>query len=206
MSPVEAQTRIAALRAEVAYHDERYYRRAQPEITDFEYDRLKRQLADLEAEYPQTTDAVENASPANQVGDDRTEGFSTYRHRERMMSLDNTYSPEELHDFHERLVRLLGREQLSYVVEPKIDGLAVSLTYEKGKLVRAVTRGNGIEGDDITANARTIHSLPRELKALPEAPIPDVIEIRGEVYLTLAEFQRINKQKHVNEFELYSLE
>ena len=160
MTPVEAQTRIAALRAEVAHHDELYYRRAQPEITDFEYDRLKRGLADLEAQFPQSPDDAETVSPTAQVGDDRTEGFVTYRHRERMMSLDNTYSPEELHAFHDRLIKLLGREQLGYVVEPKIDGLAVSLTYKKGQLVRAATRGNGIEGDDITTNARTIHSLP----------------------------------------------
>jgi DNA ligase (NAD+) len=204
MTPVEAQTRIAALRAEVAHHDELYYRRAQPEITDFEYDQLKRKLANLEAEFPRSGVSAGNVSPTDQVGDDRTEGFATYRHRERMMSLDNTYSPEELHDFHERLVRLLGRDQLAYVVEPKIDGLAVSLTYEKGKLVRAVTRGNGVEGDDITANARTIHSLPRELKTAPDAPIPDVIEIRGEVFLTLAEFQRINKLREEAGEPLYA--
>ena len=204
MTPAEAQTRIAALRAEVAHHDELYYRHAQSELTDFEYDRLKRELADLESEFPQTTNGTEVVSPITQVGDDRTEGFVTYRHRERMMSLDNTYSPEELHEFHERLVKLLGRDQLGYVVEPKIDGLAVSLTYENGKLVRAVTRGNGIEGDDITANARTIHSLPRELKSSPDAPVPDVIEIRGEVYLTLAEFQRINKQREEAGEPLYA--
>ena len=204
MTPVEAQTRIAALRAEVAHHDELYYRHAQSELTDYEYDRLKRELADLEVEFPQTVGMVQAVSPTAQVGDDRTEGFVTYRHRERMMSLDNTYSPEELRAFHERLIKLLGRDQLGYVVEPKIDGLAVSLTYEKGKLVRAVTRGNGVEGDDITANARTIHSLPRELKAAPDAPIPDVIEIRGEVYLTLAEFQRINKQREEAGEALYA--
>lgn len=204
MTPAEAQTRIAALRAEVAHHDALYYRRAQPEITDFEYDQLKRELADLETEFPQAGDAGENRSPTQQVGDDRTEGFATYRHRERMMSLDNTYSSEELNGFHERLVRLIGRDQLAYVVEPKIDGLAVSLTYEKGKLVRAVTRGNGIEGDDITANVYTIHSLPRELKAVPDVSIPDVIEIRGEVFLTLAEFQRINKLREEAGEPLYA--
>jgi len=204
MNSVEAQTRIAALRAEVAHHDELYYRRAQPEITDFEYDQLKRRLADLEAAYPQLGDVAGIVSPTAQVGDDRTEGFATYRHRERMMSLDNTYSQEELREFHERLVKLLGRDTLAYVVEPKIDGLAVSLTYEKGKLVRAVTRGNGVEGDDITANARTIHSLPLELKSSPEAPVPDVIEIRGEVFLTLVEFQRINQLREEAGEPLYA--
>ena len=203
MTSAEAQTRIAALRAEIAHHDELYYRRAQPEISDFEYDRLKRQLADLETEFTQTG-ATQAASPTAQVGDDRTEGFVTYRHRERMMSLDNTYSREELHEFHERLVRLLGREQLAYVVEPKIDGLAVSVTYEKGRLTRAVTRGNGVEGDDITANARTIRTLPTELKIASGAPIPGVIEIRGEIFLTNAEFQRINKLREESGEPLYA--
>jgi DNA ligase (NAD+) len=204
MTPAEAQTRIIALRSEVAHHDELYYRHAQPEITDFNYDRLKRELADLETAFSPTAELAGGVSPTTQVGDDRTEGFATYRHRERMMSLDNTYSSEELHEFDERLVKLLGRDQLGYVVEPKIDGLAVSLTYEKGKLVRAVTRGNGVEGDDITANARTIHSLPRQLKTSSAAPIPDVIEIRGEVYLTLVEFQRINKLREEAGEPLYA--
>ncbi len=122
-----------------------------------------------------------------------------------MQSLDNTYSEAELREFHARLVRLLGREDLAYVVEPKIDGLAVSLTYEKGRFVRAVTRGNGVEGDDVTANARTIHSLPRELQNGPKGgPIPDFIEIRGEIYLTLAEFQRINAEREEEGLELYA--
>ena len=204
MTPADAQTRIAALRAEIAHHDELYYRRAQPEITDFEYDRLKRELSDLEAEFAPASDLFDGISPTTQVGDDRTEGFVTYRHRERMMSLDNTYSPEELREFHERLGRLIGRDQLSYVVEPKIDGLAVSLTYVKGRLVRAVTRGNGIEGDDITANARTIHTLPPKLRASADTPVPDVIEIRGEIFLTLAEFRRINQQREEAGEPLYA--
>ena len=112
-----------------------------------------------------------------------------------MQSLDNTYSEEEYRAFHQRLVKLFGRDELAYVVEPKVDGLAVSVTYEKGKLVRAVTRGNGEEGDDITVNARTIYSLPAELKTSKKHPAPDVIEIRGEIYLTTAEFQRINQER-----------
>lgn len=200
MTSTDVQARMAALRAAIAHHDELYYRQAQPEITDLEYDRMKRELADLESQFPTF---VSPASPTLQVGDDRTEGFATYRHRERMMSLDNTYSEAELREFHERLKRLLGREELGYVIEPKIDGLAVSLTFEKGKFVRAVTRGNGIEGDDITANARTIHSLPKTLK-LDGAVVPDVIEIRGEVYLTLAEFKRINQQREEAGEPLYA--
>jgi DNA ligase (NAD+) len=199
MTPAEARQSIAELRAQVARHDELYYRQAKPEITDFAYDRLKRELADLEAQFPQFKAAD---SPTARVGDDRLAGFAAYRHRQPMQSLDNTYSEEELRAFHQRLVKLFGREDLVYVVEPKIDGIAVSLTYEKGALVRAATRGSGFEGDDITANARTIRTLPRELKGpKPKGAnarwtaAPDVIEIRGEIYMTLAEFERINRER-----------
>jgi DNA ligase (NAD+) len=192
MTPAEAQKRIAELRAEVSRHAELYYRQAKPEIADRDYDKLERDLADLEAQFPQF--AAKDSQTAK-VGDDRLEGFSTYRHRQPMQSLDNTYSEAEYREFHQRLVKLFERENLAYVVEPKIDGLAVSVTYEKGKLVRAVTRGNGEEGDDITVNARTIYSLPAELKVARQHPAPDVIEIRGEIYLTTAEFQRINQER-----------
>jgi DNA ligase (NAD+) len=204
MDSATVQQRIADRRALVARHDELYYRRAKPEITDQEYDRLKRELADLEAKYPEAARAAGAASPTASVGDDRAEGFQTYRHRQAMQSLDNTYSEAELREFHGRLVRLLGREDLGYAVEPKIDGLAVSLTYEKGRFVRAVTRGNGVEGDDVTANALTIHSLPRELKKSKAMPFPDVVEVRGEVFLTLAEFQRINLGREEAALEPYA--
>ena len=192
MTSAEARQRIADLRAHVARHDELYYRQAKPEVTDFEYDRLKRELADLEAQFPQFKAAD---SPTTRVGDDRLEGFATYRHRQPLQSLDNTYSEADLRAFHQRLVKLFSREDLAYVVEPKIDGIAVSLTYEKGAFVRAVTRGSGFEGDDITANAKTIHTLPPKLKAARGARLPDVIEIRGEIYMTLAEFERINRER-----------
>lgn len=201
MNPAEAQSRIDALRSEIARHDELYYRQAQPEITDFDYDRLKRELADLEAQFPQFSSAE---SPTDKVGDDRLDGFVTYRHRQPMQSLDNTYSEQELRAFHQRLVKLFGRDELAYLVEPKIDGLAVSVTYERGQLVRAVTRGNGVEGDDITTNVRTIYSLPAKLTAVPGMPLPVVIEIRGEVFLTLAEFQRINREREEAGEALYA--
>ncbi len=121
-----------------------------------------------------------------------------------MQSLDNTYSESELREFHARLGRLLGREELDYVVEPKIDGLAVSLTYEGGRFVRAVTRGNGIEGDDVTANALTIAALPRELRRIPGEEPPAAIEVRGEIYLTLQEFQRINREREEEGQEPYA--
>jgi DNA ligase (NAD+) len=203
MKPAEAQKRIAELRAQVARHDELYYRQAAPEISDFDYDRLKRDLADLEAKFPDVAKAA-GESPTARVGDDRLEGFATYRHRQPMQSLDNTYSEGELREFHQRLVKIFGREDLAYVIEPKIDGLAVSVTYEEGNLVRAVTRGNGIEGDDVTANARTIRSLPSALKAGKKHPAPKIVEIRGEIYLTLAEFARINREREEAGEALYA--
>lgn len=201
MNPAAAQKRIAQLRAEVARHDELYYRRAQPEIGDRDYDRLKTELAELENQFPEFAEAL---SPTERIGDDRLAGFATYRHRQPMQSLDNTYSEEELRAFHARLVKLFGKEDLAYVVEPKIDGLAVSVTYEKGKLTRAVTRGNGEEGDDITANAKTIRTLPPELKAVRGQAFPDVIEIRGEIYFSTAEFQRINAEREEAGEALYA--
>jgi DNA ligase (NAD+) len=201
MTPVEAQQRIATLRAEVARHDERYYRQARPEISDFEYDALKRELADLEARFPQF---AASDSPTQQVGDDRVQGFREVAHRQKMLSLDNTYSEEEVRAFHARLVRLLGTEDLSYTVEPKIDGVAVSLTYERGRFVRAVTRGTGEKGDDITANALTIAGLPRELRAVPGTVMPESVEIRGEIYLTAAEFARLNAERAAAGEELYA--
>ena len=185
--PSDSTQRIATLRAELARHDELYYRQARPELSDYDYDRLKRELADLEAAQPELS---LGDSPTRRVGDDRSEGFARVRHRQAMVTLDNTYDEAELHEFDARLVKLLGEPTLSYVVEPKIDGLAVSLTYENGQLVRAVTRGDGEEGDDVTANVRTIRGLPHALSSLPW---PDVVEIRGEVYLRWSEFERINR-------------
>ncbi len=201
MTPTEAEDRMMELRAEVARHDELYYRQAEPEISDREYDRLKQELADLEAEYPLFAMA---SSPTQKVGDDRSEGFQSHVHRERMMSLDNTYSDDEMREFHARLRRELERDEFSLVIEPKIDGLAVSVTYEKGQLVRAVTRGNGVEGDDITTNVRTIRTLPTTLREGDGAPIPDVMEIRGEIYLTTEEFQRINAEREEAGQPLYA--
>jgi DNA ligase (NAD+) len=187
MDSAEAKKQMAHLRAQVARHDELYYRRATPEIGDFDYDRLKRELAELEAQYPQ---AATGGSVTQRVGDDRTEGFARVKHRQAMTTLDNTYDAAELREFHARLAKALGTEDLAYTVEPKIDGVAVSLTYEHGRLTRAVTRGDGEEGDDVTANARTIRSLPHALRG---QPVPALIEIRGEVYLGDEEFRRINQ-------------
>ena len=197
MTPAQAQQRIADLRVQLARADELYYKRAKPEISDFEYDEAKRELADLEGKFPQFASAD---SPTQRVGDDRVQGFQEVAHRQKMLSLDNTYNEAELRAFHARLAKLLGADDLGYTVEPKIDGLAVSLTYEDGQFVRAVTRGKGDRGDDETANVRTIHSLPRQLRGAA----PRLVEIRGEIYLTAAEFERINAERAAAGEELYA--
>lgn len=187
MDNAEARRRIEELRGQIARHDELYYREGRNEISDQDYDALKRELAELEVAFPEL---ASEASPSQRVGDDRTEGFVKVRHRERMMSLDNTYSEDELREFDARLQRLFSEATFTYVIEPKIDGVAVSLTYERGRLVQAVTRGNGVEGDDITANIREgIPALPHQLAG---GDWPERVEIRGEIYMTLEEFQRIN--------------
>ncbi|HEY0946787.1 MAG TPA: NAD-dependent DNA ligase LigA [Opitutaceae bacterium] len=194
-SAAQAQTRATALRQEIARHDELYFRRAAPEISDAEYDRLKQELRRLEAAFPELADDASSAA----VGDDRTGAFPTQRHREPMLSLDKAYSADELRAFHERLVKSLGGETPAYVIEPKFDGLAISVTYEHGRLIRAVTRGNGVEGDDVTANVRTIVGLPHQLR--PQASggtpgaMPALIELRGEIYVSFAEFSRINAER-----------
>ena len=196
MTPVEARQRCETLRREIAQSDALYFKQATPEISDFAYDQLKRELADLEAAFPQLS---ESGGPRSPVGDDRTGIFPVCFHREPMLGLDKTYSESDLRAFLGRLGRQIGREDFPVVVEPKIDGFAVSVTYEHGQLVRVVTRGNGAEGDDITANALTIRSLPRELRLMTAGgapnPMPELIELRGEIYMTWAEFERINRAR-----------
>lgn len=196
LAPDAARRRIGALRAEIAHHDVLYFQQAEPEISDFAYDQLKRELGELEKAFPEAGGNFPDAAP---VGDDRSGLFPTWRHRERMLSLEKTYAEAELRAFTAGLARQLGRTDLTYVVEPKIDGLAVSAIYEKGRFARAVTRGNGVEGDDITPNALKIRSLPRALSPIaPDGtpnPIPDLIELRGEIYVTFAEFERLNRER-----------
>lgn len=177
------------LREEIRRHEHLYRVESAPEISDQAFDRMVKELERLEAEYPLF---AASASPTRVVGDDRQQGFQTVRHREAMQSLDNTYNSAELREFDNRLRRMLGRERVTYLVEPKIDGLAISLTYENGRLTRAVTRGNGQEGDDVTENARTIRGLPSRLGG---GGHPALVEIRGEVFMTIAEFDRINAER-----------
>jgi DNA ligase (NAD+) len=192
----DPQKEIAKLRAQITEHDRLYYKDAQPAIDDQAYDRLKARLAELESAHPEF-DFGE--SPTQSVGDDRIEAFESYRHRKPMLSLDNTYSSEELIEFGQRLNKRFPDQSLTYLVEPKIAGVAVSLTYENGALVRAVSRGNGVEGDDITQNVRPIKGLPVSI-----ADAPAVLEVRGEIYMRHEEFERINLAREAEGQPLYA--
>ncbi|HOF89666.1 MAG TPA: NAD-dependent DNA ligase LigA, partial [Armatimonadota bacterium] len=186
-----AATRAERLRAEIERHNYRYYVLDAPEITDAEYDKLLRELEALEAAHPEL---VTPASPTQRVGAAPAKEFGTVRHRAPMLSLGNAFGHEEVRDFDRRVKRGLGTEaDVPYACELKIDGLAVSLTYEDGVLVTAATRGNGVEGEDITRNIRTIPAVPLRLR--PVADLGGVIEVRGEVYLSRAEFDRINAER-----------
>lgn len=180
-----AADRLRELRAEIARHDDLYFKQAKPEISDAAYDRLKRELRELETAHP------ELAAQASAVGDDRSGRFPTYRHREPMLSLDKAYTEAEWRAFYAKVTKQLGRTDLTFVIEPKYDGLAISLTYENGALTRAVTRGNGVEGDDVTVNVGVIAGLPKTLRTTSVAA-PALVELRGEIYLDHAEFARLN--------------
>jgi DNA ligase (NAD+) len=184
---------ILRLRAAIQRHEELYRKEHAPEISDFEFDKLVDQLADLEREFPMF------AGPDLGIGDDKSEGFQQADHKAPMLSLDNTYDEADFRAFGDRLYKALGGTGLEFIVEPKVDGVAVSLTFEKGKFVRAVTRGNGARGDDVTANVSLIREIPRTLKGAP-----DLLEVRGEIYMALAEFQRLNQLREAEGEPLYA--
>jgi len=184
----DIKKRIAQLRSEIRRHDYLYYVLNQPKITDRQYDKLFAELGALEQANPQYKTAD---SPTQRVSERPLEGFETVRHTVPMLSMDNTYNADELRDFDERVHRQLGRGDCDYVVELKIDGVAISLRYEKGELARAATRGDGEVGDDVTANVRTIKAIP--LVLLGGERIPDVLEVRGEVYMPTKAFVELNK-------------
>jgi DNA ligase (NAD+) len=194
--PAELRAQLVALRAEVARHDALYFQKAAPEISDRQYDELKRRLREFERAHPAL--AAELGGVPD-VADDRTGLFPGRVHRERMLGLEKARTERELRAFHTRLAKALGSSELQYVVEPKVDGLAISVTYENGRIVSAVTRGNGSEGDDVTANLGLIRGLPTTLAPVAADGmtnvIPAIVELRGEVYLSLAEFQRINRER-----------
>jgi len=193
MNPAE---RIAELRREIRYHEERYYVLNDPEIADAEFDALMQELERLEADNP---DLVTSDSPTQRVSGRPAAGFVTVEHAEPMLSLDNAYSEEELREFDARVRRGLAAageavELVDYVAELKIDGLSLALTYENGTLVRGATRGDGVRGEEVTSNVRTIRAIPLKLRTA-HLNGPRKIEIRGEVYLPRRVFERINKEK-----------
>lgn len=180
---------IQRLREEIRHHDRKYYVEAQPEISDLEYDRLLQRLKALEAEHPEL---IAPDSPTQRIGDQPVSELTQVPHRVPMLSIENTYSTAELREFAARTSRLLPDEPLEWVVELKIDGAAVAIVYEDGVLVRALTRGNGVLGDDITHNIRTIGDVPLRLSG-PD--VPRVLEVRGEVYVTNSDLVALNEQQ-----------
>ncbi len=189
MTFTEAQQRHARLVAEIRRHDHAYYVAGQPAIADQDYDKLYRELLDLEQAHPGLTSPD---SPSQRVGGALLGGFQSVRHAVPMMSLDNTYSQKELLDFVKRVEKLLPGEPLEWIVEPKVDGLAVSLRYENERFLVGATRGDGAQGDDITANLKTIRSLPLKL---PPQPGLAVLEVRGEVFMTRTGFEKLNAER-----------
>jgi DNA ligase (NAD+) len=187
--PSAAAKRAAELRREIDRHNCLYYVEAKPEISDREFDRLLEELRAIEAEHP---DLVTPDSPTQRVGGAPIEGFRTVTHREPMLSIDNTYNPDQLREWDKSLRKSLGSEAVTYVVELKIDGVAISLTYEHGSLTVGATRGDGLRGDDVTHNLRAIPEVPLRLHADPPPPL---FEARGEVYMTRAELVRINRER-----------
>jgi len=197
MDKDDARRQIEKLREKINYHNHRYYVLANPVVSDAEYDALMKRLADLEKEFP---DLVTPDSPTQRVGGQPLEGFEQVRHEERMMSLDNTYSEDDLREFDRRVRQAVGDQV--YVVQQKIDGVAVSLRYEDGVFVRGVTRGDGLTGDDITANLRTVKWIP--LKLLEGPLSKGVLIVRGEVYMPKEEFERINKERDEQGLDVFA--
>src|ERR1043166_5862714 len=188
----EANAELARLAKEIAEHDRRYYQDDAPTVTDAEYDALRRRNDDIEKRFPEL---IRHDSPSQRVGAKPAERFEKVRHSRPMLSLDNAFTEEDVRDFMARVRRFLGMpesQELVLVAEPKIDGLSSSLRYEKGEFVLGATRGDGQEGENVTANLRTIGDVPKRFGGRHP---PDVFEVRGEVYMTHADFAALNKRQ-----------
>lgn len=196
MEEQQAVKRLEALKQEIAHHDRMYYVLDHPEISDYQYDQLMRELLAIEEAYPHLLTAD---SPSQRVGGEALKQFESYTHRNPLLSLMNAYGTDDLREFHQRICNDLGREEIEYVVEYKIDGLSIALYYENGVLQNGVTRGDGVTGEDVTANVRTVKNIPLRLQNnLP------VLEARGEVYLPKASFAKINEQREKNGESLFA--
>lgn len=192
MDKETALKKISELRKIIEYHNQRYYQQDAPEISDAEYDRFMRELQNLEAQFPDDELA---SSPTQRVGAAPLAKFASFTHPSPMLSLANAFSEEEIIDFDSRLKRLASIDNISYVTEPKLDGLAVNLIYEKGVFTKGATRGDGTVGEDVTQNLKTISSLPLRMKKSEQAPIPSFVEIRGEVYMEKYPFEKLNRRR-----------
>src|SRR6476646_8552363 len=193
----QAAKRLEQLREEIRKHDRLYYDEAKPIISDGEYDRLYKELVALETQFP---DLVMLDSPTQRVGGTPLKAFEQVSHLIPMLSLDNTYSEDELKNFDARIRRLLPNEQIPVVIEPKVDGVAVSLVYENGRLRQAATRGDGNVGDNITQNIRTIRSVPERLRDAA----PKLLEVRGEVYMDRKGFEKLNDERKKQGLPLFA--
>ncbi|MEQ9167042.1 MAG: NAD-dependent DNA ligase LigA [Fulvivirga sp.] len=198
MNKEEASQEISSLSQRINYYNDLYYQKDTSEISDFEFDKLLERLIELEKAFPELK---QDDSPSQRVGGTITKNFETVNHRYPMLSLGNTYSKEDLEEFDKRVAKGLGDEPYEYFCELKFDGVALSLTYENGKLVRGVTRGDGSRGDDITNNIRTIRTVPLSLK---NGDYPDFFEVRGEAFLPKEMFLKLNKEREEQGEELYA--
>ncbi len=193
------EQRIKELREIINRHNHNYYVLNAPTVSDQEFDALLRELQDLERDYPQYQDPL---SPTQRVGSDISKGFTQVRHERPMMSLSNSYNIEEVQDFLRRAQEGLGGESSEIVGEMKYDGTSISVTYEQGRLVRAVTRGDGVQGDDVTANVITIKTVPLEITGMED--LPEKFEVRGEILLPWKNFEKLNEERQFNEEPLFA--
>src|SRR6185295_3662337 len=201
LTSAEAASELARLAHELAEHDRAYYQDDAPTIADAEYDALRLRNNEIEARFPEL---IRHDSPSQRVGAKAAERFDKVRHARPMLSLDNAFTADDVRDFEARIRRFLGlsqEEPLAFVAEPKIDGLSLSLRYENGELILGATRGDGAEGENVTANVRTISEIP---KRLPGKKPPAVFEVRGEVYMRHADFAAMNKRQEKAEEKIFA--
>src|ERR1700730_12818954 len=197
------EKKIEALRDKVRHHEYLYYVLDDPEITDAQFDLLINELKQLEKENPEL---ITSDSPTQRVGGKPREGFVKARHSSLMLSLDNTYSEEELRNWERRVHELSGRTDIEYVCELKLDGMSLALRYEDGQLVRGITRGDGTTGEDVTLNVRTVRSIPLSIspEKLPKAGIPPDFEVRGEMLMPIASFKRMNEEREKHGLSVFA--
>lgn len=195
LSYKQAVQKIQQLRKEIKYHEKKYYVDNDPQISDYEYDLLVKELEKLESQFPEL---ITPESPTQRVGEQPLEGFISVEHRTPMLSLDNCYTEDELREFEERIQKIIPTKKIEYVSELKIDGLGISVIFRDGKYYQAVTRGDGFRGDDVTSNVKTIRSLPLTVND------PHEIEVRGEIYLPFKSFEKINQEREIKGEPLFA--